>query len=188
MEPGQDVDMKRWIFPKAKPRQKKNDLETSMILSRQRGLDSGPKKKTFTQDNAKSQSRLGPDAMETIRANVIPFEMDLQPQPRRCFSAEEASKVIKSVLDNQLQESIYDATNSHQRALELAELVKRAVRELDYERYKLVCYVVLGPVSPRALYCCSRSVWSPNSDTYAEYLFQNNSLFALCIVYAGYYE
>uniref|UniRef100_A0A8C5QHM6 Tctex1 domain containing 1 n=1 Tax=Leptobrachium leishanense TaxID=445787 RepID=A0A8C5QHM6_9ANUR len=150
--------------------------------------DSGLKKKAVIQDNAKTPSRLGPDAMEIIRTSVTPFDMDLHPQPRKCFSAEEASKVIKSVLDKQLQDMIYDATNSHRLALELAELVKMAVRQLGYERYKLVCFVVLGPVSQGTLCCSSRSVWSPNSDTYAEYLYQNRSLFALCVVYAGYYE
>ncbi|KAM8930353.1 dynein light chain Tctex-type 5-B-like [Pelodytes ibericus] len=186
MEQNQDMEMRNWISPRPKLRQKRNEWETSLIVSQRRGQDSGLKKKTINQDNGKPRSRLGPVTMET---NVMSSEMDTsQPQPRKRFSAEEASRVIKFVLERELQDSEYNATGSSQRALELAELVKVAVRDLGYERYKLVCYVVLGPVSQGAMRCCSRSLWSPSSDTYAEYLYQNLSLFAMCIVYAGYYE
>ncbi|KAG8436618.1 hypothetical protein GDO86_007646 [Hymenochirus boettgeri] len=115
-------------------------------------------------------------------------ESGLDLQQIKMFSAEEVSKVIKSVLEKELLNAEYEATGSNQRAMELAQLVKESVRLLGYERYKIVCYIVLGPVSQTALYCCSRSVWSPNSDTYAEYVFQNQSLFAVCVVYGGYYE
>ncbi|XP_053325434.1 dynein light chain Tctex-type 5-like [Spea bombifrons] len=186
MDPSQDLEPRRWIHPnKPKTHQRRSEWESSLSINQQQSNDSGKKRKTITQDNPKVRSRLATEPMS--KHSFIP-ETDLQPQPKKCFSAEEASRVIKSVLDQELQDSRYDAANSHRRALQLADLVKSAVRELGYERYKLVCYVVLGPVSPRAMCCCSRSVWSPNSDTYAEYLFQNHSLFALCVVYAGYCE
>ncbi|XP_044158362.1 dynein light chain Tctex-type 5-A-like [Bufo gargarizans] len=143
------------------------------------------RRKIVTQENVKSSSRSKHNAVEY---SPVDPDSDLHPQPSRIFSSEEASRVIKSILDEELQGCAYEATGSQRRAMELAELVKAAVRDLGYERYKLVCYVVLGPVSGGNINCCSRSVWSPKSDTYAEYVFQNQSLFALCIVYAGYYE
>ncbi|KAM9324786.1 dynein light chain Tctex-type 5-A-like [Gastrophryne carolinensis] len=180
------------ICMKSKPRQKKCDGErirssagTPMLLYAQRVNDSGLQRKTASWDDIKIRSHSRTNAIECRQANP---DLELHPQPSRCFSAEEAEGVIKRVLDKELKDSSYDATRSQQRAMDLAELVKGAVKELRYERYKLVCFVVLGPVSQGAICCCSKSVWSPNSDTYAEYLFQNQSLFALCVVFAGYCE
>ncbi|XP_040215878.1 dynein light chain Tctex-type 5-A-like [Rana temporaria] len=192
MEATHDTEIRRCICPKPKQRQKKCEgdgvrslSETPMLLCSQRFQDQGLRRKAVSQDNIKARSHSRPSAMES-RPNDP--DLDLHPQPSRCFSAEEAVRVIKSVLDEELKDCVYDATTSQHRAMQLAELVKAAIRDLGYERYKLVCFVAIGPVSQGTIYCCSRSVWSPNSDTYAEYLFKNNSLFALCVVYAGYYE
>ncbi|XP_068098744.1 dynein light chain Tctex-type protein 2B-like [Hyperolius riggenbachi] len=192
MESANETEMRRWIYPKPKQRQKKCENDgmrslagTPMLLYTQRAQDQGLRKKAVSQDNIKIRSHSQPNAAE---CRSVDPDLDLHPNPSRCFSAEEATQVIRSILEEELKDCSYDATTSQHRAMQLAELVKAAVRELGYERYKLVCFVVIGPVSGGTVCCCSRSVWSPNSDTYAEYLFQNHSLFALCVVYAGYYE
>ncbi|KAM5147849.1 dynein light chain Tctex-type 5-A-like [Mantella aurantiaca] len=192
MEATHGTEIRRWICPKPKQRQKKCESEemrsrseTPMFLCSQRFQDQGLRRKAVSQDNLKIRNHSRPYAIES---KAVDPDVDLHPQPSRLFSAEEAVRVIKSILDKELKDCDYDATTSQHRAMQLAELVKAAVRELDYERYKLVCFVAMGPVSQGTIYCCSKSVWSPNADTYAEYLFQNHSLFALCVVYAGYYE
>lgn len=192
MDPTHESELKRWICPKPKPHQKRGESEalqslagTPLPTGSQRCQESGMRRKTGTRENTKSSSQLKRDT--TDYGSVDP-DFDLHPRPSRIFSSEEASRIMKSILDGELRDCVYKATESQRRAMELADLVKAAVRDLGYERYKLVCYVVLGPVSGGTICCCSRSVWSPNADTYAEYLFQNQSLFALCIVYAGYYE
>nr|DBA18147.1 TPA: hypothetical protein GDO54_016429 [Pyxicephalus adspersus] len=192
MEATHETEMRRWGCPKPKQRQKKCESEgmrslseTPMLLCSQRIQDQGLRRKAVSQDNIKLRTYSRPNAMES-RANDP--DLDLHPKPSRRFSEEEAERVIKSILDEELKDCGYDASTSQHRAMELAESVKAAVRELGYERYKLVCFVAMGPVSQGTICCCSRSVWSPNSDTYAEYLFRNHSLFALCVVYAGYYE
>uniref|UniRef100_H3B061 Tctex1 domain containing 1 n=2 Tax=Latimeria chalumnae TaxID=7897 RepID=H3B061_LATCH len=120
---------------------------------------------------------------------LISYENNMyHPQPVRKFSALEAQKVMRSVLEEKLKHVRYDEKAGARLTVDLAESVKDAVRALGYERYKLVCYVVLGAVRRSEISCCSRSVWSPVSDTYAEYCFKNDSLFALCIVFAVYYE
>ncbi|OCT85256.1 dynein light chain Tctex-type 5-B-like [Xenopus laevis] len=191
MELRQDSVNPHWTFTKAKSHYQRSKSgairrlpETPMKpTGSQQVQRSCARSRNDTHDKGKARSRTRLGAEE---ARTMDSALDLQ--PRRIFSAEEVSKVIKSVLEKQLQDVEYDVTGSHQRALELAQLVKEAVKALGYERYKLVCYIVLGPVSQGAICCCSRSVWSPTSDTFAEYVFRNQSVFALCVVYAGYYE
>ncbi|KAK6484114.1 tctex1 domain-containing protein 1-B-like isoform X1, partial [Huso huso] len=118
-----------------------------------------------------------------------PVENCYQQQPEKTFSAEEARQVMKTVVEERLRNAEYDGNACSALALELADCVKHAVKDLlFFERYKIICFVVLGPVKQSDLCCCSRSVWCPSADTYAEYCFKNNSLFALCVLYAVYSE
>lgn len=192
MESTPETETRRSMCPKPKLRQKRCESEgiralsdTPMLLCSQRFHDQGMRRKAVSQENIKARTYSRPYAIES-RANDP--DVNLHPQPSRIFSAEEAVRVMKSILDEELKDCGYEASTSQHRAMQLAELVKAAVRQLGYERYKLVCFVAMGPASQGTIYFCSRSLWSPHSDTFAEYLFQNNSLFALCIVYAGYYE
>uniref|UniRef100_UPI00398EA90D dynein light chain Tctex-type 5 n=1 Tax=Pristiophorus japonicus TaxID=55135 RepID=UPI00398EA90D len=111
-----------------------------------------------------------------------------QPHPARTFSAAQARAAIRSVLESRLKDAKYEPQRSAVEAVELAECVKKAVKALGYERYKIVCYLALGATRASDLSCSSRAVWSPNADTYAEFCFQNDSLFALCLVFAVYHE
>ncbi|XP_041125831.1 dynein light chain Tctex-type 5-B-like [Polyodon spathula] len=118
-----------------------------------------------------------------------PVDNCCQPQPEKTFSAEEARQVMKAVAEERLRNAEYDGNACSALARELADCVKHTVKELlFFERYKIICFVVLGPVKQSDLCCCSRSVWCPSVDTYAEYCFKNHSLFALCVLYAVYSE
>ncbi|XP_069792407.1 dynein light chain Tctex-type protein 2B [Narcine bancroftii] len=111
-----------------------------------------------------------------------------EPRPARVFSADEVRATIRTVLEGRLNGAKYEPQDSALAAMELVECVKKAVKALRYERYKIVCYLVLGATKASALSCSSRAVWSPTIDTYAEFCFQNDSLFALCLVFALYHE
>ncbi|XP_060685708.1 dynein light chain Tctex-type protein 2B [Hemiscyllium ocellatum] len=110
------------------------------------------------------------------------------PRAARTFSAEEARAAIRPVLEARLKDAKYEPHGSALAVVELAECVKKAVKALGYERYKIVCYLALGATTSSGLCCSSRAVWSPTVDTYAEVCFQNDSLFALCLVFAVYHE
>ncbi|XP_067846697.1 dynein light chain Tctex-type protein 2B [Heptranchias perlo] len=117
-----------------------------------------------------------------------PTDNIYEPRPAKTFSAQEARAAIRSVLESRLKDAKYEPQGSALAAVELAECVKKAVKALGYERYKIVCYLVLGETRASDLSCSSRAVWSPTVDTYAEFCFQNDSLFALCLVFAVYHE
>ncbi|XP_043555628.1 dynein light chain Tctex-type protein 2B [Chiloscyllium plagiosum] len=110
------------------------------------------------------------------------------PRAARTFSAEEARAAIRPVLEARLKDAKYEPHGSALAVVELAECVKKAVKALGYERYKIICYLALGATTSSGLCCSSRAVWSPTVDTYAEVCFQNDSLFALCLVFAVYHE
>ncbi|KAJ8376508.1 hypothetical protein SKAU_G00070880 [Synaphobranchus kaupii] len=110
-----------------------------------------------------------------------------QSSPERHFPAEEAQLLIKTILENRLQSAEYSGDCSAV-AKELADKVKKAAKDLLYERYKLICFVAMGQIKDSGISCSSRGVWCPVADTFAEYCFRNDSLYALCVLYAVYQE
>ncbi|XP_078417995.1 dynein light chain Tctex-type protein 2B [Cetorhinus maximus] len=136
----------------------------------------------------KDLCRGAPSQRPDPRLNSPPPGNMYEPRPARTFSAQEARAAIRTVLEGRLREAKYQPQGSALAAVELAEGVKAAVKALGYDRYKIVCYLVLGATRASDLSCSSRAVWSPAADTYAEFCFQNDSLFALCLVFAVYQE
>uniref|UniRef100_A0AAR2KXV0 Uncharacterized protein n=1 Tax=Pygocentrus nattereri TaxID=42514 RepID=A0AAR2KXV0_PYGNA len=70
----------------------------------------------------------------------------------------------------------------------LSDSIKDAAKRLSYERYKLISYVAIGQLRDSDVTCSSRGVWCPAADTFTEYVFKNEHLFALCILFAVYQE
>ncbi|XP_078515381.1 dynein light chain Tctex-type 5-B-like [Lissotriton helveticus] len=167
--------------------------QTKKEAMKQQGREAWTKKKPLPLDARKPCATKPPSCTPAARRPgtliLAPsLESVYQPQPQRLFSAQEAQQVMKAVLERTLQDRRHEGPGWAQLALDVAEEVKQSIRDLGYERYKLVCYVVLGPAGRTGLSCSSRSLWSPASDTYAEYVFRNSRVFAVCVVFAGYYE
>ena len=109
-------------------------------------------------------------------------------EPRRKFRAGDAQKIIDQVLVQHLKDEKYEPNSSRQLAQTLAEMIKTSVKELNYERYKIVCMVTIGQMDEQGLRSASRCVWDENFDTFASGSYHNKSLFGVATVYAVYYE
>lgn len=162
-------------------------LAGSEMQRQQSRLPAKRDKEKRRQDHRTVQSQRSKPGTSSTRL-ASPTGNMYEPRPARSFSAVEARAAMRSVLEAKLNGAKYEPQGSALAAVELAECVKKAVKALGYERYKIVCYLVLGATRPSGLSCSSRAVWSPAVDTYAEFCFQNDSLFALCLVFALYHE
>ncbi|KAI5101156.1 tctex1 domain-containing protein 1-like [Silurus meridionalis] len=95
--------------------------------------------------------------------------------------------LMKRLMDERLGAMEYSPACSSV-ATELSESIKEAAKGLSNGRYKLICCVAIGQLRNSAVSCSSRGVWSPDTDTFTEYLFKNQHLFALCVLFAVYQE
>lgn len=96
--------------------------------------------------------------------------------------------IIDDVLESKLKEEAYEPKSSRQMAKTLAEIIKSRVKELGYERYKLVCMVSIGQLKEQGFRMGSRCCWDAKWDTFASSSFKNKTLFAIATVWGVYYE
>ena len=73
-------------------------------------------------------------------------------------------------------------------SLEKALVIKDTVKELNYERYRIMCIVSIGQLDEQGIQLVSRCVWDTNRDTSASGSYKNKSLFAVATVFAVYLE
>ncbi len=116
------------------------------------------------------------------------YENTYKLEPNRKFEAGKVKAIIEKTLEEQLGEEKYDPKASRQMTLTLAEIIKGSVKDLNYERYKIVCMVTIGQLKEQGLRAGSRCCWDAKWDTYATGSFKNKSLFAIATVWGVYYE
>lgn len=110
-----------------------------------------------------------------------------QPVPDQHFPRGLVLSVMKRLVDERLGAMEYSPACSAV-ATDLSESIKEAVKSLSSGRYKLICCVAIGQLHNSAVSCSSRSIWNPDTDTFTEYLFKNQHLFTLCVLFAVYQE
>ena len=67
-------------------------------------------------------------------------------------------------------------------------MIKEQVKSLQFSRYKIISIVSVVQKRGQSVTMASRSVWDPRFDSYAQYSFEGEDLFAIGIVYGIYFE
>ena len=118
----------------------------------------------------------------------IIYENSFHLEPARRFEAGRVRTILEEVLESHLREEKYEQKACRQLVKTLAEIIKGRVKDLGFERYKLVCMVHIGQLKEQGFRVGSRCCWDARRDTFASANFKNKSLFAVATVWAAYYE
>ena len=100
----------------------------------------------------------------------------------------EVKKIIKSVLEEHLRDKEYSSEMCRFNSRVCADRIKEKVKKLFLPRYKFICLVHMGQVGQQTMRVASRCSWDTRVDNFAEYLYVNNTLWAVGLVYGVYYE
>lgn len=109
-------------------------------------------------------------------------------EPTKVFSALAAEKIIKDVLHSRLDECKYSAKLCSNMTKIISDDIKDKVKGLGFDRYKIICMVVLCQKSEQEAVCSSRCIMDKKNDTFATYTLKNQSLICNATVYALYRE
>ncbi|CAE7784335.1 tctex1d1-b [Symbiodinium sp. CCMP2592] len=97
--------------------------------------------------------------------------------------------VIKNVMEGYLQDKEYAVEDAKAWTLDLSNEIKASVKQdLNIPRYKIIVQVVIGEQASQGIRVASKCLWDVNSDNWASYTFENQSLFAVGMVFGCYYE
>ncbi|KAJ1623501.1 Tctex-1 family-domain-containing protein [Pavlovales sp. CCMP2436] len=82
----------------------------------------------------------------------------------------------------------YDHEEVGELAREACEAIQQSVKELSYNRYKLLVQVQMGENNGQALRTASRCLWAPETDVSVSGSFVKGRMFATATVFCLYHE
>lgn len=109
-------------------------------------------------------------------------------EPKRKFPEREVEEIIKNSLVDMLARQIYSPSECGFLTKLLSSRIMEQVKNLNIERYKLVCLVNVGSKHNQGVRVASRCLWNEEYDTHVTASVENGTLFAVATVYGVYYE
>ncbi|XP_074781218.1 dynein light chain Tctex-type protein 2 isoform X1 [Athene noctua] len=94
----------------------------------------------------------------------------------------------QAILTNKLQQDKYDGVSSPSLCASISEEILKAVKELDFDRYKYVVSVLIVEKAGQAMNVASRWVWDAQRDTWVSAKYETETFIALALVMACYYD
>lgn len=99
------------------------------------------------------------------------------------FFAHKIKSLMDELLEEKLENEVYDAQSCKTKCLKLCEDIKQKVKELGMTRYRIICHVSIGSCSGQGLIMASRFMWNDIKDNFVTSTFRNVSLFAVANVF-----
>ncbi|KAF7265581.1 hypothetical protein GWI33_021033 [Rhynchophorus ferrugineus] len=104
------------------------------------------------------------------------------------FNAEKVDKILKEVMEEALENLHYDSEKCPSQAKWAVGQIRHRVKQLDFDRYKLVCIVSIGEKNSQDVYATCRFLWDPEKDRYATYSMENTYVYGIAYCFGLYYE
>mmetsp|Transcript_24265 Transcript_24265/g.76294 ORF Transcript_24265/g.76294 Transcript_24265/m.76294 type:complete len:128 (-) Transcript_24265:157-540(-) len=112
----------------------------------------------------------------------------MQPKDEEKFLPSKVTETIERVMNEYFKDKEYTAEDAKIWTLDVSNDIKSAVKELNIPRYKIIVQVVIGEQASQGIRVASKFLWDVTSDNWASYTYQNQSLFAVGMVFGCYYE
>ena len=109
-------------------------------------------------------------------------------EPVKKFEHWKVTEIIKKTFEEHLMGENYDHEVCHHMSKILADVIKEQVKSLQFSRYKIISVVSIGQKRGQSVTTASRFVWDSKFDSYAEYSFEGEDVFAIGTVYGIYFE
>ncbi|XP_075056692.1 dynein light chain Tctex-type protein 2B [Mixophyes fleayi] len=111
----------------------------------------------------------------------------IRPNFQHKFRTAVVKDCIQSVLKKELKTKQYIPEEVPQLTRFLSETIKDQLKELGFDRYKMVVQVVIGEQRGEGVKMAARCFWDADTDNYAEDVFMNEYLFCVVAAFGCFY-
>ncbi|KAK3593896.1 hypothetical protein CHS0354_011499 [Potamilus streckersoni] len=130
------------------------------------------------------------DASESSHLHPKRFENTYQlgPDDDKRFKPKKVETVMHDMLRETLAEVDYERELCSRLSRLLSDTIKAKVKELNFQRYKLMVQVIIVQNSDQGLQIASRFIWDEHNDAFSTAVYENKSLYAVSICWGVYYD
>ncbi|XP_058834785.1 dynein light chain Tctex-type 5-like [Topomyia yanbarensis] len=120
---------------------------------------------------------------------LLKYQASYQLESKNPFSREACEVILRESLDKSLQGVEYSSYFAPSLCQQICEDVKAKVKELNFDRYKIVVTVTMGERYMQGLKLIAQFLWDSEKDNYVSCIYDSSpSLFAVATIYAIYYD
>ena len=112
----------------------------------------------------------------------------MKPYDEKKFSPSAVQKACEEVVNAALTGKAWNGEEEAVWAVDITEQIKEKVRAMGFDRYKIVCQIVLGQNKQQGVRVASRCLWDTETDSYASYTFTSDSIWCTAMVFGCYTE
>ena len=124
----------------------------------------------------------------TIKSPHLANTYRMSPDKDTHFHHDMVENIMKQVMHTRIGEGHYDAGKSAGLSMEVATEIKNKVKQLGFERYKLVSQVFINSLHGQGMRIASRFVWDERFDNYVCYSYRNTTLCVVAVLFGIYLE
>ena len=97
-------------------------------------------------------------------------------------------EIMNDILEANLAHQVYNADVCRELCLILSEKIKIRVKELQMNRFRIICNVCIGENNGQGFLMASRFLWDESQDNFSTSTYKNHSLFAVATVFGVFKE
>ncbi|XP_052755796.1 dynein light chain Tctex-type 5-A-like isoform X3 [Galleria mellonella] len=127
--------------------------------------------------------------MKKIKCKEVrTYQPTYQLNPKKRFDAEQIQKILQRVVSYELNEVEYSEKQIPELCLSLAETLRNAIKEENYNRYRIIVMVSIGQRRQQSVHIFHSFLWDHERDAFATFNYENCHLFANVVVYGVYLD
>ncbi|KAL8605078.1 hypothetical protein ACOMHN_018879 [Nucella lapillus] len=112
----------------------------------------------------------------------------MEPEKTSKFSSAKVEAILKDVLESRLKDVRYNPELCRRYTTELVGAIRARTQTCGFQRYKLVCNVLIMQNKGQGSRVVSRGLLNTDTDSFATYTFRNATLVAVAYVHGLYFE
>ncbi|XP_003242459.1 tctex1 domain-containing protein 2-like [Acyrthosiphon pisum] len=129
------------------------------------------------------------DNLNISEENIIKYENTYRMDSKKPFDERLAKVVLKTEIESHFNdETKYDQNEAIQICINISVNVRNRIREMDFDRYKIVCIVGIVEKKSQGVLSKVKFLRDISRDKYVKTKFENNNLVATIVVGAFYHE
>lgn len=119
----------------------------------------------------------------------LEFSNSIHSKSTRSFNINEVKQMINPIIQRVIdRQNEYDCDKCTQLSKDLSQIIKDAMKSLNYDQYKYVVQVVLGHCQDENVMMTCRCLWDIETDNYASYVYSNTKIFCAVTVFGLFYN
>ncbi|XP_023029607.2 dynein light chain Tctex-type 5 [Leptinotarsa decemlineata] len=104
------------------------------------------------------------------------------------FDPEKVDKILKTVLMEALENLTYDPDKCASQAKWATSVIRSKVKQLHFDRYKLLCIVTIGEKNSQDVLATCRYLWDAERDRFSTFSMENTFVFGIAYCFGLYCE